>query len=106
MATAHENAQARRVVTGLDDSGRSRIVVDELVSTRLVSPGNTKCDIWRLSALPASVDDWDGLDVGVLTSPAPNGLVYRVVTIPPDTEWDMSAGYRDANGLLPGMVES
>jgi hypothetical protein len=104
MSASHASAQARRVVTGLDASGRSTIVSDEFTSARLMTPGNTKCDIWRLGSLPANLRDEDGLDAGVLTAPPPAGLVHRVVTIPPDSEWDRSVGYSDANGPLPGTI--
>jgi quercetin dioxygenase-like cupin family protein len=102
---SHESAQARRVVTGLDASGLSEVVADAFVTSRLVSAGNTKCDIWRVHELPAALDGWDGLDVGVVTAPDESGLVYRVVTVPPDSEWDMSVGYGDARGALSGMVD-
>jgi quercetin dioxygenase-like cupin family protein len=101
---SHSDAQARRVVTGTTPEGRSAIVSDERVRSRLETPGNTKCDIWRVESLPAHVDDGDGLEVGVVTSPADGGLVYRVVTVPADSEWDMSLGYQDKNGPLAGMV--
>jgi quercetin dioxygenase-like cupin family protein len=105
LLRSHDEAQARRAVTGLDASGRSVFVADALVTSRLVSAGNTKCDVWRVDELPAAMDDWDGLDIGVLTAPAEGGLVYRVVTVPPDSEWDMSVGYSDAHGALSGMVD-
>jgi mannose-6-phosphate isomerase-like protein (cupin superfamily) len=81
------------------------VVSDEATPARLVSPGNTKCDLWRIDSLPASLTDGDGLDVGVLTSPAHGGLNYRLTSIPPDSEWDRAAGYRDANGPLPGSID-
>lgn len=102
---SHSSAQARRVVTGVDDSAKSIIVSDSLVTSRLETPGNTKCDIWRVDSLPVSVSEGDGLDQGVVTSPPSGGLVYRVVTVPADSEWDMSLGYSDKNGALAGMVD-
>jgi hypothetical protein len=51
LSASQASAQARRVVTGLDASGRSAIVSDGLASARLMTPGNTKCDIWRLGSL-------------------------------------------------------
>jgi mannose-6-phosphate isomerase-like protein (cupin superfamily) len=51
------------------------------------------------------MSDGDGLEVGVLTSPDEGGLIYRLASVPPDAEWDKSAGYRDANGPLPGSVD-
>jgi mannose-6-phosphate isomerase-like protein (cupin superfamily) len=105
MSGEYANAQARRVLTGLDESGKSTIVSDGFTPARLVTPGNTKCDIWRMDGLPGGMQDSDGLSIGVLTSPAEGGLVYRISTVPPDSEWDMSLGYRDANGPLPGTIK-
>jgi mannose-6-phosphate isomerase-like protein (cupin superfamily) len=93
------------VVTGLDANGKSTFVFDDNAPARLVTPGNTKCDLWRINSLPAGMGDWDGLDVGVLTSPSETGLVYRLTSVPPDSEWDKTVGYRDANGPLPGSVD-
>jgi hypothetical protein len=50
------------------------------------------------------VEDWDGLGVGVVTLPPEGGLVHRVVTFRPDSEWDMSKGFSDSSGPLAGMV--
>lgn len=104
MAGEHLGAQARRVITGVDSAGRSLITHDEATTSRLPAAGNTKCDIWRMSDLPAAVGDGDGLAGGVQTQPPPGGLVYRIVSFPPDAEWDKSIGYVDADGRLPGSV--
>jgi mannose-6-phosphate isomerase-like protein (cupin superfamily) len=97
-------AQARRIITGVDEHGMSCFVADENTPVRLSSDANTKCDIWRAGTLPVAVDDGDGLEGGVYTSPDAGGLVYRIVTFRPDSEWDMSKGFSDANGPLQGMV--
>jgi mannose-6-phosphate isomerase-like protein (cupin superfamily) len=104
MGNSHLEAHARRVVSGLDANGRSYIVSDENTHTRLVSPGNTKCDIWRFESLPTSFDAPSGLSESVITDPPKGGLVYRVVSFPPDSEWDRSQGYHDASGQLAGTV--
>lgn len=106
MPGEHLAAQARRVVVGLDVEGKSTIFEDALTATRLPGPGNTKCDIWRLGRVPAPLHDSDGLDGHVRTPPPPAGLVYRVTTFPPDSEWDRARGYSDADGSLPGSVTS
>jgi mannose-6-phosphate isomerase-like protein (cupin superfamily) len=106
MAGQHYDAQARRVLVGYDDDGRSVVVEDGLTTTRLAGPGNTKCDIWRVAQVPAPAISPDGLDGRVITAPPPEGLSVRVVTFPPDSEWDRSQGYSDANGPLPGSVRS
>jgi mannose-6-phosphate isomerase-like protein (cupin superfamily) len=106
MAGQHRDAQARRVVVGYDDDGKSAVLEDGLTTTRLAGPGNTKCDIWRVAHVPAPAISSDGLDGRVITAPPSEGLSVRVVTFPPDSEWDRSQGYSDANGPLPGSVHS
>src|SRR4051812_32116031 len=101
MANEHLDAQARRVVTGFNADGRSYVESDELTPVRLAMAGNTKCDIWRVPGIPVRFEDGDGLDEGkVVTEPPHGGLVHRIVTFPPDSEWDRSQGYGDANGRL------
>jgi mannose-6-phosphate isomerase-like protein (cupin superfamily) len=104
MTTNTTTAQARRIITGVDEHGRSCFVADEDTPVRLSSDANTKCDIWRTGTLPVSVDDGDGLKGAVYMSPDAGGLVYRIVTFRPDSEWDMSKGFSDANGPLDGMI--
>ena len=102
----HEGAQARRVITGVDADGRSCFVKDENTPDRFVGPGNTKCDIWRVTNIPVSYSDGPGLEDGVITQPPDAGLVFRVVTFAPDSEWDQSLGYSDANGQLAGTIDT
>jgi mannose-6-phosphate isomerase-like protein (cupin superfamily) len=98
----HLAAQARRVVTGVNDQGKSTVVLDEPTPHRLPNPGNTKCDIWRMDRVPTTKTADDALEgVGVVTEPSRHGLVHRVVTFPPDSEWDRSLGYADSRGTLP-----
>ena len=99
----YSKTQARRVVTGLDAEGRSCIVSDGVTPDRLVTPGNTKCDLWRIATIPTSYQDGDGIDE-VVTLPPPGGLVYRIASFPPDTDWDRSQGYGDSKGALAGSV--
>ncbi|RZL84704.1 MAG: cupin domain-containing protein [Rhodococcus sp. (in: high G+C Gram-positive bacteria)] len=106
MALKHHEAQARRVVTGIDADGNSCIVSDENTPDRFAGPGNTKCDIWRIDNVPTSYTDGPGLEGGVVTQPPKGGLVFRVVTFAPDSEWDQTLGYSDANGQLPGTIDA
>jgi len=106
MAGKHLDAEARRVVVGVNASGKSVIFEDALATTRLAGAGNTKCDIWRLDRVPAPLHESDGLNGKVITAPPIAGLVYRVSTFPPDSEWDRSIGYSDSGGALPGSVKT
>lgn len=104
MTADYSAAEARRVVTGEDEHGRSYIVEDRNAPVRHSSDANTKCEIWRAASLPVSVRDGDGLEGGVRTSPDAGGFVYRVVTFRPDSERDLTQAFADADGPLPGMV--
>jgi quercetin dioxygenase-like cupin family protein len=104
LGGAHLEAQARRVVTGVNSEGKSCIAADEATPTRLALPSNTKCDIWRVGRLPALLSAGDGLEAGVFTLPSGEGMVYRVVTFAPDEEWDQSQGFGDSQGQLAGSV--
>jgi hypothetical protein len=104
MTGEHLKQQARRVVIGLDADGRSCIESDELAPDRLAGPANTKCDLWRMAGVPGSFGDGDGLEDGVITLPPIGGLVYRIASFPPDSEFDRSQGYSDAHGPLAGSI--
>jgi quercetin dioxygenase-like cupin family protein len=105
MAGEHLQAQARRVITGVDTEGKSCFVSDELTPHRLPGPGNTKCDIWRTGSLPVAYNDNDGIDA-VITEPPAGGIVFRQTTFAPDAEWDKSLGYSDSKGQLHGTVSA
>lgn len=105
MTESYTEVQARRIITGEDENGKSYFVEDSNTTVRHSSDANTKCDIWRATSLPVSVRDGDGMeDLLVRTSPEEGGFVYRLVTFRPDSEWDATKGFADANGPLPGMV--
>ena len=48
MAGEHRKAQARVVVTGIDEKGKSTIVSDGPTPVRLETPGMTICDLWEV----------------------------------------------------------
>ncbi|WP_442576414.1 cupin domain-containing protein [Microbacterium sp. F51-2R] len=87
------------MITGVDGNGRSVIEVDSNTPHRLVTPGNTKNDIWRVTQLPVAFSDGDGCEE-ILAKPPKTGLLVRSVTFPPDAEWDRSLGYFDQSGPL------
>lgn len=88
MSAEHLQVQVRRVITGLDESGRSTFVADGPTPVRIATPGFTVCDIWRVGTLPAHVLNEDGTTGDVLLDPTQGGFVYRITTFPPDSEWD------------------
>lgn len=93
----------RRLVTGVDEAGRSTFLIDE------VCPGKTghgvptyvATDLWRTYESP--VDNGgafrdpaagDAKSVG----PTANGTVFRVLELPPDKDWRFDA---DGNEVKP-----
>jgi mannose-6-phosphate isomerase-like protein (cupin superfamily) len=102
MAGEHLQVHARRVVTGLDESGKSTVVADGATPVRVSTPGFTVCDIWTVNNLPTPVLDEDGTTGEVLLDPPPGGFIYRITTFPPDSEWDAGAEYRAALDAMSG----
>ncbi|MEV7136380.1 hypothetical protein AB0N24_26340 [Arthrobacter sp. NPDC093128] len=96
MVGEHFSAQARRVIAGVDEQGRSTIDVDEDTSIRLTTPAFTVCDIWQVTNLPVHTMNHDSTSGEVLLDPPPAGFVYRLTTFPPDSEWDPESQYRAA----------
>ncbi|ROZ52923.1 cupin domain-containing protein [Rhodococcus sp. WS1] len=98
MTGEHLNAQARRVVAGLDADGKSTIISDENTTARVAAPTFTVMNLWQVDQLPVHVDDEDGL--GQVTLMPPMGsLIYRIASFPPDSEWD-SADYQKSLSAL------
>jgi mannose-6-phosphate isomerase-like protein (cupin superfamily) len=102
MVGEHLEAQSRRVVSGLDASGKSTVVSDENTKIRVATPGFTAMDIWGVDALPTPVDADNALGEAVALEPVTGGFVYRITTFPPDSEWDPEAGYKEALEAMQG----
>ncbi|GAA4552914.1 hypothetical protein [Amycolatopsis samaneae] len=93
MTSEHLNAEARVVLTGLDDSGKSTIISDGNTATRTAQPGFTVMDVWQFDALPAPVLAPSTLGADPVIDPPANGLVVRLASFPPDAEFD-AEGYK------------
>lgn len=102
MAGEHLQAQARRVVSGVDTDGRSVIVTDEKATPRTATDAFTICDIWQVGDLPTPVLADSATTGRVELEPGRGGFVHRVTTFPPDSEWNPAAGYRDALAATGG----
>jgi hypothetical protein len=116
MASKYADVRARRVVTGLDEHGRSAIVSDGVVTTRVVTDAFTINQLWQATAVPPPVSADSTLGSEVTIPPPPNGFVFSVTTFPPDSDWDFAADYADAlaasgaedsfvEGTVPGLHE-
>lgn len=81
--------QIRRVVTGQDASGRSRVIFDSNDNNQKESlPGVVLTDLWETLASPANnegIEDAAARPVR-LTAPSP-GTIFRTVEFPPDSTW-------------------
>jgi hypothetical protein len=105
MAGEHLEARARRIVTGVDGHGRSTIVSDGPTDTRLATEAFTRNLIWQADEVPAHVAADHSLGDAAAIPPPPRGYYYDISTFPPDSEWDLQAGY--ANALADaGVAES
>lgn len=98
MSGEHLEAQARRVVTGFDESGKSTIVSDSLTVRRVATPAFTVCDVWETKALPVPMSQ--GTAEGEVTLlPQETGFIYRVTTFPPDREWNPEEFSQSLDGM-------
>ena len=93
MAGEHLEARARRVLVGLDDSGRSTIVSDAVVETRLATPAFTRNVIWGADVVPTPVMAENAMTEAAIIPPPPAGYYCDISTFPPDSEWDYEGGY-------------
>lgn len=96
MFERHENAVVRRVVSGVNDEGRSMVARDERVPSRVVTEAFTINQIWQTESLPPRIDADDTSNCTVSITPPPAGFVYLVTTFPPDSSWNPAAGYQQA----------
>jgi mannose-6-phosphate isomerase-like protein (cupin superfamily) len=98
----------RRVVTGHDEDGRSRVVIDETMTPdmgHVLTPqgrANVRLsDIWICDRVPTdNAGNEDTVANRVTLEPPAGGIVFRTVEIPPDSErnFDTMREYFDAMG--------
>ncbi len=97
-----ENYQARVVTTGLTAGGRSTVISDEESKTRAVTPTFAVADVWAIDTVPPAVDRPSVLDGTVTLAPPAGGVLVRMVSFPPDSEWKESGGYEEAMAAIGG----
>ena len=81
--------KVRRIVTGVDEAGRSRILSDTLLPTAEVAPGGlVRTGLWITDSAPASnKGTFDPVPDGVIMRTPPahrGGTVIRITDFPPD----------------------
>jgi len=109
VETESSKRRARRIVTGLDDEGRSTFVSDELTQTRLVTPAWTLNQIWQATEVPGPVLAENSLGEKAVIPPPPGGYTFVITTYAPDSEWSYEDGYAQAladAGAGESVVES
>src|SRR5205823_6360069 len=77
----------RRVVTGDDVKGRSRIIEDAPASSiRTVAerPGYRAVNVWRTQESPARIDAKDSTSQQQGILPPKNGTILRIIDFPPE----------------------
>ena len=108
MPGEHLAMRARRVVAGRDPRDRSTVIEDRDTPTRVATDAYIINQIWQMDALPPDVLGEDASGGSVTIAPPRGGFIYLVTTFPPDSEWDVAAGYRDAlaaSGAADSYVE-
>lgn len=95
MSGQHLNAQARRVVSGLDAVGKSTIVLDEYAKSRVAREASTICDVWGVDGLPPRMADDYAFTERFEPSLPSTGFIVRVATFPPEREIDWAAARRE-----------
>ncbi len=81
--------KVRRIVTGVNDAGRSFILSDTLLPAAEAAPGEpVRVGLWTTESGPASNRGDDPVPDGVILRTPPahrGGSVIRITDIPPDT---------------------
>ncbi|SFK73688.1 cupin domain-containing protein [Geodermatophilus ruber] len=91
----------RRVVTGLDEQGRSTVLEDGLsphVQVVADTPTFVYTNLWRHEEVPVdnSGPADDGLGSPGRIAPPAAGSILRIVEFPPDSHWDTGPEVREA----------
>ena len=80
-------APIRRIVTGDDAQGRSKIVEDApaaAVRTVAERPGYRSVNVWRTTQTPVSINDLDSTSKHQGILPPKNGNILRIIDFPPE----------------------
>ena len=93
MSADDRTARVRRVVTGVDEAGRSVFLFDGEAPNTFRSPtvaGFGAAQVWTTAPGPVSndgADDTAGAGVDIPMYPNLGGVVFRVADFPPDTAY-------------------
>jgi mannose-6-phosphate isomerase-like protein (cupin superfamily) len=86
-----ESGKIRRVITGHDAEGKAVVLADGLapsVHSNPLRPGHVSMDIWRTasSPVPLSKDEPDPTDGPRRIHPTPQGTVFRIAEVAPESD--------------------
>ena len=92
--------RVRRVLTGVDQQGKSTFIADgpaPNVKEMASMPGLALTDLWETTSAPASnAGSADAAARPVRLEPPPKGTIFRLVEFPPDSQWRNRADARTA----------
>jgi quercetin dioxygenase-like cupin family protein len=76
--------KVRRVITGHDENGRAKVLIDE-VATHVVSgrAGATSCNIWTTEGFPANNDGASDAGLRSVATTLANGTIFRIIEFAP-----------------------
>ena len=74
----------RRIVTGHDENGRAKVIIDEIVTNTFEGrPGAHVAPVWTSEGFPADNDGNADAAARKVGTTLPNGTVFRVVSFGP-----------------------
>ena len=95
----------RRVVTGVNQSGKSVFVSDSEVEGTVVPGSGTMYDVWGVDGTFDAPNDGTSLSYTTFFPPA-EGFRYIVAMFPPDSSGEDAAALpEDVDAVLPGASE-
>jgi mannose-6-phosphate isomerase-like protein (cupin superfamily) len=102
----------RRVITGIDETGKSVFVADEVVEAKVPPTlgGNQILDLFGSDAIPTVPNDGT-VEQGLRFFPTtPEGYRFIIFTYPPESEIvvpeDPAAAWEETERLTPGMGDA
>ncbi|KAA9160708.1 cupin domain-containing protein [Amycolatopsis acidicola] len=113
LEPAPGTTKVRRLVTGLDATGKSTIVMDEECPHASVghgTPAYVVTNLWRTDESPADnhapLADPYATDEPLSVGPTRNGSVFRVLELPPDKDWRFDADGTEVKPLAFHTTDS
>jgi mannose-6-phosphate isomerase-like protein (cupin superfamily) len=102
------NGKIRRVVTGHDANGKAIVLEDRLapnVRTNALRPGHISVELWKTTSSPVPIarEEPDPTEGPKVQIPGPNGTVFRISEIAPETDAIHSIDAAQAKEVFKAM---